>query len=143
MVTSATSNANEIQRINPPTLMDATGYGFSQVVIAPAKGRTVYLSGQFGGTPDHVIAGDTVGAQMTAAFKNLRAAIDAAGAKPEHVVQIRIFIVGHREKYLEQLAEETIALFGAALPASSLIPVPRLALDDMLFEIEATLVIPE
>ena len=86
--------------------------------------------------------GDTVEEQMTAAFANLRAAISAAGAQPHHVVQIRVFIVGHREKYLLQVAAEAKALFGDALPASTLIPVPRLALDDMLFEIEATLFVP-
>ena len=134
--------ADEIQRMNPPALVDSAKWGFSQVVIVPTSGKTVFLAGQFSGNTEGIVTGDTVEEQMTAAFANLRAAISAAGAQPHHVVQIRVFIVGHREKYLLQVAAEAKALFGDALPASTLIPVPRLALDDMLFEIEATLFVP-
>ena len=88
------------------------------------------------------VVGETVIEQMRVAFANLRRAIDAAGAKPEHVTHIRVLIVDHREDYLEPLATEVRALFGQSLPASTLIPVPRLALDTMLFEIEATLFVP-
>ena len=136
-------NAETMQRINPETLIDSSAWGFTQVVVTPARGKTVYLSGQYGGDTEGNIVGSTVEEQMTQAFKNLKAAIAASGAGPEHVVKITVLIVGHREKYLQQLAEETQALFGDTLPASTLIPVPRLALDDMLFEIDATLFIPE
>ena len=142
-VTTLTVSAETMQRINPDTLIDSSSWGFSQVVVTPARGETVYLSGQYGGDQQGNIAGKTVEEQMTQAFNNLRAAIAASGASPEHVVKITVLIVGHREKYLPQLARETHELFGDALPASTLIPVPRLALDDMLFEIDATLFIPE
>ena len=140
---SVTVSAETMQRINPDTLIDSTAWGFTQVVVTPSKGKTVYLSGQYGGDSQGSITGMTVEEQMTTAFKNLKAAIAASGAGPEHVVKITVLIVGHREKYLPQLARETQALFGDTLPASTLIPVPRLALDDMLFEIDATLFIPE
>jgi enamine deaminase RidA (YjgF/YER057c/UK114 family) len=38
---------------------------------------------------------------------------------------------------LEPLTAECLEFFGSALPAQTLVPVPRLALDGMLFEIEA------
>lgn len=141
--TSLTVSAETMQRINPETLIDSSAWGFTQVVVTPKKGKTVYLSGQYGGDPQGNIVGETVEEQMTQSFKNLKAAIAASGAGPEHVVKITVLIVGHSEKYLPQLTEETLALFGDTLPASTLIPVPRLALDDMLFEIDATLFIPE
>jgi enamine deaminase RidA (YjgF/YER057c/UK114 family) len=132
----------EIKRINPETLLDTSGYGFSQVVVAPNNGRTVYLSGQFSGNTKGEVLGKTVKEQMYVAFGNLKHAIEASGAKPEHVVKIQVLIVNHKEEYTHTLQEELSKLFGDHLPASTLIPVPRLALDNMLFEIDATLVIP-
>ena len=137
------STGNSIRRINPPTLLDATGYGFSQVVIPEPGNRLAFISGQFSGNPRGVVRGKTVEAQMAFAFKNLEAAIAAAGGTPADVVQIRVLIVDHREEYLAPLSKHIIALFGDTLPASTLIPVPRLALDDMLFEIEAAISIPQ
>jgi len=132
-----------IQRLNPAGLFDTSPYGFSQVVTVPSTGKTVFVSGQFSGEIEGNVVGETVEEQMKLCFNNLRTAIYAAGAKPEHVVQIRVLIVDYREKYLIPLERQVQALFGDALPASTLIPVPRLALDDMLFEIEATLFVPE
>ena len=135
--------ADEIKRINPDGVVDASVFGFSQGVLVPAKGNYVFASGQFGGDVNGVLVGETMGAQMKQAFKNLKAVIKASGAKPEHVVQIRVLIVDHNESYVKPLRDEISSLFGNDLPASTLIPVPRLALDGMLFEIEATLFVPE
>ncbi|CAM3839235.1 RidA family protein [Parendozoicomonas haliclonae] len=131
-----------IKRINPDNLVDTRQFGFSQIVITPPSGHTVYISGQFAGDEDGNLIGKTVEEQMQQSFKNLKTAIKASGAKPEQVVQIRVLIVDHQMKYLEPLERELSGLFGKKLPASTLIPVPRLALDGMLFEIEATLFIP-
>lgn len=87
--------------------------------------------------------GATVEEQMSHCFENLRLIIEEAGASSAQIVQIRSLIVNHEEKFLEPLYNHVIALCGSHLPASTLIPVPRLALDDMLFEIEATLYMPE
>lgn len=134
---------SSIKRINPAGVVDSSVYGFSQGVIAAAKGRYVFASGQFGGDENGNLVGDTMQSQMQQAFKNLKAVITGAGAVPEQVVQIRVLIVDHNESYLEPLHSEISALFAEHLPASTLIPVPRLALDGMLFEIEATLFMPE
>jgi len=123
--------------------VDSRPYGFSQIVLVPANGSTVFVSGQFSGNTQGKVMGETVEEQMAVSFANLRIAIEEAGARPEHVVQIRVLIVNHQEAYLQPLERESRALFGGHLPASTLIPVPRLALDAMLFEIEATLFVPD
>ncbi|NEP03428.1 MAG: RidA family protein [Okeania sp. SIO2G4] len=132
-----------IQRLNPSGLFDTTPYGFSQVVTVPSTGKIVFVSGQFSGDLEGNVLGNTLEEQMHLSFQNLRTAIEAAGAKSEHVVQIRVLIVDYQEEDLILFQREIQELFGDALPVSTLIPVPRLALDDMLFEIEATLFIPE
>ncbi len=78
---------------------------------------------------------------MRQAFTNLAAALSAAGATPEHVVKLTVFIVDHDQSKLGPLMEATTGLFGSGLPAQTLVPVPRLALDGMLFEIEAIAVV--
>ncbi len=137
-MTMANISAEEIQRINPKGVVDSRIFGFSQGVIAPADGHYVFVSGQYAGDENGVLVGDTMAAQMKQSFLNLKRVIEASGAKPGHVTQIRVLVVDHKESYLELFHREVTALFGDELPASTLIPVPRLALDGMLFEIEAT-----
>lgn len=136
------TSPSHIVRLNPETIIDSRPYGFSQIVTAPANARTVYISGQFSGNQDGEVQGSTVADQARIAIDNLRLAIEAAGARPEHVVKIQLLIVDHDESKLEAVIPLVTGLFGLHQPASTLIPVPRLALDGMLFEIDATLVVP-
>lgn len=143
MVSTSLANAAEIERLNPPTLLDTSGYGFNQVVVAPANSKMVFLSGQFSGDLKGQVQGKTVVEQAAIAFENLRLGIEASGAKPEHVLKIQVLVVDHDESKVQAIHEQITKLFGEHLPASTLIPVPRLALDAMLFEIDATLAIPQ
>jgi len=89
------------------------------------------------------IVGDTMEEQIDFAFKNVKSALEASGAKPEHVVQIVMLMVDYDESYLSLVQKERLEFFGNDnLPASTLIPVPSLAIDGMLFEIQVTAVIP-
>jgi len=137
------AQAEGLERINPPTIVDTSPWGFSQVVVAPSSAKTVYISGQFSGDKEGNVLGKTVGKQAELAFDNLRKAIEASGGKPEHVVKIQVLVAGHGEDKLHAIGEQISKLFGEHLPASTLIPVDRLALDGMLFEIDATLAIPQ
>jgi enamine deaminase RidA (YjgF/YER057c/UK114 family) len=123
--------------INPDGLFDPAPYGFSHVV---KTGALVFIAGQGG---ELASGGYAVGyeAQVRQAFHNLRVALHAAGAEPRHVVKITTLIVDHDEGKLGALAEAVRDLFGTHLPAQTLVPVPRLALDAMLFEVEAIAVI--
>lgn len=74
---------------------------------------------------------------------NLLIAIEAAGGEPSQVAKLSVLIVDHSEQRLGVLGEELERAFGTEMkPACTLIPVPRLALDGMLFEIDAVLVLP-
>jgi enamine deaminase RidA (YjgF/YER057c/UK114 family) len=50
-------------------------------------------------------------------------------------------VVDHDMAKLEVLTRAVKETFGEALPAQTLIPVPRLAIDPMLFEVEAVVVL--
>lgn len=132
----------EIDRINPADLVDTSMFGFSQVVSAPSSFRRVYISGQFSGDLQGNVLGKTTAEQAKIVFDNLRKAILAADAKPEHAVKITVLVVDHDQSKLASIQEGVEGLFGEHLPASTLIPVPRLALDEMLIEVDVTLEVP-
>ena len=82
-------------------------------------------------------------AQVRQAFANLRTALHAAGAAPRDVARLTVLVVDHSPERLGTLGTALRDCWaGAPLPACTLIPVPRLALDGMLFEVDATAVLP-
>lgn len=126
--------------LNPPGLYDATKY-YSHLAIAPA-GTTIYVAGQVGVDADRKIAGDKR-AQIERAVANLGTALAAAGAAPKDVVKITVYSVDHGDADLGPIGAATQRLFaGGPMPPSTLVPVPRLASSDLLFEIDAIAVLP-
>jgi enamine deaminase RidA (YjgF/YER057c/UK114 family) len=58
--------------------------------------------------------------------------------EPKDVLKITILIVDHNQEKLKIWTEETNKIWkNDQLPASTLIPVPKLALDNMLIEVDA------
>ena len=128
--------------INPAGLYDPCPNGYSHVVVADlaAPARLVYLAGQGGEDVNGVLSEDFA-TQVAQALANLRTALDAAGASLAHVAKVSALIVDHNEEKLAIFSTALRTAWGdAPPPACTLIPVPRLALDGMLFEIEATAV---
>ena len=129
--------------INPPGLYDPRANGYSHVAVVPAQCRTLYIAGQGGENP----AGDLIpdfDAQLHQAFANLHTALRAAGAGMHHVAKLTVLVVDHTEQRLASFSRAARKAWpDGAAPACTLIPVPRLALDGMLIEIEATAVVSE
>ncbi|NJR72536.1 MAG: RidA family protein [Scytonema sp. CRU_2_7] len=101
----------------------------------------VYIAGQGGEDKNANLVSKDFTGQLKHAFANLRTALSAVGVSPEHVVKTTVLIVDHNETKLQQLIAEVQAMWGNKAPACTLIPVPRLALDGMLFEIDAVAVV--
>jgi enamine deaminase RidA (YjgF/YER057c/UK114 family) len=117
---------------------------FSQVVAGPRLGTPVYISGQVAFDRDGQIvgAGDMT-RQMEHSFANLRAAIAAAGGRPEYVTRLMVFVVDFRPEHLKSLFASIRAHFPAdRMPANTLLGVSRLAREGLLFEVQADMVIP-
>ena len=125
----------ELQFINPPELNDPSTYGFTQAVIVPSGFRLVYIAGQGGADRNGNYGSFTE--QLEQSFANLHTALTAVGAKPEDVVKITILSVEHNEEKLKLISQKRNSFWSNHKPASTLIPVPRLASDRMLFEIDA------
>lgn len=123
--------------INPVGLYDPTPNGYSHVAALKPGARVAFVAGQ-GGENEKGALPETFEAQVSQAFGNLLVALKAAGAEPRDVAKLTVLIVDHSEEKLHLLGRALDRCFGPdPKPACTLIPVPRLALDGMLFEVEA------
>jgi enamine deaminase RidA (YjgF/YER057c/UK114 family) len=89
------------QIVNPEQL--ARPVGFAHAVI-PAAGKTIYLGGQGGMNPSGELVGEGLVEQFNAAAENIVTALRAAGAAPEHLVSMQIFVTD-ADEYRRSLAE--------------------------------------
>lgn len=138
--TSANENDRKLTIVNPQRLYDPSPNGYSTAVITPRGGRVAYISGQGGQDSTGALSPD-FDVQVAQAYANLRTALDAIGARPDQVAKLTVFVVDHDMSKLEVLTRNVKELFGEALPAQTLIPVPKLAIDPMLFEVEAVVIL--
>ncbi|MBY3383129.1 RidA family protein [Rhizobium laguerreae] len=140
--TATTANEDHLKLtiVNPKNLYDPSPNGYSTAVIVPRQGRLAYISGQGGQDSTGALSPDFA-VQVKQAYANLRTALDALGAKPDQVAKLTVFVVDHDMSKLEVLTKNVKDMFGEALPAQTLIPVPKLAIDPMLFEVEAVVVL--
>lgn len=117
------------------------GSTFSNVVTTTHAGvTTIYVSGQVG-IADGEIPED-FGRQVEYTFANLRRQLQAAGASPEDVVQIRTYIVGISSERVSAYNAARVAFFPQRnRPASTMVGVPGLVIPALLVEVEAVAVI--
>jgi enamine deaminase RidA (YjgF/YER057c/UK114 family) len=122
---------------NPPGLYDPRANGYSHVAALPADARLIFIAGQGGENSAGDLSPD-FSSQARQAITNLSIALTSQGARLEQVFKLTLLIVDHDEHRLEIWTREAKAAWGEqGLPVCTLIPVPRLALDGMLIEIDA------
>lgn len=134
--TTTTASDLKLTIVNPENLYDPTPNGYSTAVIVPAGARVAYISGQGGQDATGSLSPDFA-VQVKQAYANLRSALDALDAKPDQVAKLTVYVVDHDMSKLGVLTQNVKEMFGDTLPAQTLIPVPKLAVDPMLFEVEA------
>ena len=137
---TATEKDRKLTIVNPQTLYDPSPNGYSTAVITPPGARVAYISGQGGQDATGGLSPDFA-VQVKQAYANLSAALEGIGAKPNQVAKLTVYVVDHDMSKLEVLTKSVKKMFGEALPAQTLVPVPKLAIDPMLFEVEAVVVL--
>ena len=121
---------------SPATLPPPTGYSH---IAKVNKGTLVYVAGQVSADASGKLVGEgDLGAQSEQVFKNLKLALEAAGATMADVVKMNTYLVAEvsqddlpkmravRERYMSKEKP----------PASTLVVVSRLARPGWLIEIE-------
>jgi enamine deaminase RidA (YjgF/YER057c/UK114 family) len=130
-----------LQLLNPAGLYDSSPNAYSQVAIVPQGQRLAFISGQGGDNPDGSFSPDFA-TQAASAFRNVGLALAGIGATPRSVAKITVLIVDHDMEKLRIMQAAQRVLFGDHYPAATLIPVPCLALPQMLIEVEAVAALP-
>jgi enamine deaminase RidA (YjgF/YER057c/UK114 family) len=128
-----------LECINPKDL--PTPEMYTQVVVATGS-KLAFISGQ---QPEDIhgkLVGDgDFAAQAGLAFGNLGRALAAAGARPEQVCKITIYIVDYkRDEHLPIIEEAQIALFGDHKPANVVVGIAMMS-PGYLIEVDAIAII--
>ena len=135
---AAQGRSPQIKRTNPPTLSTPTGYTHVVEVSGPAK--TIYISGQIAlDRNGNLVGGADMKAQAEQVFKNLEAALAAAGAKFSDVVKMNTYTTDMSQ--VQAVRDVRNRYFGNVTPASTLVQVVHLARPDLLLEVEAIAVV--
>jgi enamine deaminase RidA (YjgF/YER057c/UK114 family) len=124
---------------NPAGLHDPAGFGYSHLAGTP---DLVFVAGQYASGPDGHVPSADFAEQVELSFANLGTALAAAGLGFEHVARLGTYIVDHDEAKLGALLRVITRIWGERPPAQTLLGVARLALPDMLFEVDAVAVRP-
>ncbi|HEY8581821.1 MAG TPA: RidA family protein [Capillimicrobium sp.] len=128
-----------VECINPVGL--ARPQTYTQVVVA-AGTRLVFVAGQVAeDAHGQLVGAGDLGAQARQAFDNVGVALRAAGARPEDVAKLTIFVVDLSEAHLPAIEAARAAALGDHKPADALIGVQALAHPGCLIEVEATAVV--
>ena len=139
---SSAEGAGSVRFINPDSLNNNPA--FSNVVVVEGNLKTVHIGGQdaINASGEIVGKGDIV-AQVEQILANVRAALEAGGARPEHIIKWNIYVVEG------QPLQEGFGAFQNAWPevpnppAITMAFVSGLAHPDFLVEMDAVAVVPQ
>jgi enamine deaminase RidA (YjgF/YER057c/UK114 family) len=130
-----------LELINPEDLPRPETY--TQVVIARGT-RLVFVSGQEPEDVDGILVGlGDLQVQARQVFANLGRALAAAGARPDHVARITIYVVDYRrDEHLPVIERARVELFGDHKAADVVVGVAALS-PGYLIEVDAIAVIDD
>jgi enamine deaminase RidA (YjgF/YER057c/UK114 family) len=141
MTTAGSGTVGKVEFLNPDGLN--RNPAFSNVAVVSGPVRTVYVGGQDAIDSDGTIVGvGDIGAQTEQVLRNLRTALDAAGAGPEHVVKWNIFIVDGQDVAAGYAAFQRVWGDRPDPPVITAAIVKGLAHPDFLVEMDAIAVVP-
>ena len=103
-------------------------------------GRTVYVASQLALDSTGALVGADLRAQAERAFANLATVLRAAGALPQDVVALTIYVVNYRSADLATIRDAGAAYFGPNPPIATLLGVQALARERALLAVGATAV---
>lgn len=131
-------NKETFKIINPSTLYNPTPNAYSHVAVVQNLNNIIHVAGQ-GGEDSKGELSSNFQEQATQVFHNIQHALTAADAKISDIAVLRVLIVDHSDEKHQILIKVMQNLWkNHPFPACTLIPVPRLALERMLIEVEAT-----
>jgi enamine deaminase RidA (YjgF/YER057c/UK114 family) len=141
MTKGASAAGGRVEFLNPDGL--PRNPAFSNVVVVSGPVRTIYIGGQdaVDGEGNIVGIGD-IAAQTEQVLRNLRTALAAAGAEPEHVVKWNVLVVEGQDFASGYAAFQRVWGDRPNPPVITAALVKGLAHPDFLVEMDAIAVVP-
>jgi 2-iminobutanoate/2-iminopropanoate deaminase len=130
----------DVRCSNPPGM--STPAAYHHVVEVNGPHRTIYVAGQTGADATGKVAPD-FRAQAVQVFENIKTALASVGGSFDNVVKLTSYLT-NIEANAPEYRQVRASYFTnrSALPASTLLQVPRLANPAYLLEVEVIAVLP-
>jgi enamine deaminase RidA (YjgF/YER057c/UK114 family) len=128
--------------INPESLGAPSGY--SHGLLADANGKLLFISGQIAWNEKQKIVSDDFVEQFDRALANVVTVIRDAGAQPQHLVRLVVYVTNKIEyrARTREVGERYRKYMGKHFPAMVLVEVAGLLDDLAKVEIEGMALIP-
>ena len=140
-IREATATGGRVEYLNPDGLPRSPA--FSNVAVVSGNVRTIYVGGQDAVDADGNIVGiGDIAAQTEQVLRNLRTALEAAGAGPEHVIKWNVLIVDGQDFASGYAAFQREWGDRPNPPVITAAVVNGLARPELLVEIDAIAVVP-
>jgi enamine deaminase RidA (YjgF/YER057c/UK114 family) len=139
---NSVGGAGSVRYINPDSLNKNPA--FTNVVVVEGNVKTVHIGGQdaVNASGEIVGKGDIV-AQTEQVLANVRAALAAGGAGPEHIIKWNIYVVEGQSLQAGYAAFQNAWPQTPNPPAITGVFVSALAHPDFLVEMDAVAVVPQ
>ena len=132
----------EVTYINPEGLLKNPA--FTNVVTVTGPAKTIYIGGQDAvDASGNIVGKGDLKAQTEQILKNIQAALEAAGARPEHVVKWNIYVLQGQSVQEGYAAFQSVWGTAPKPPVITVVFVAGLGHPDFLAEIDAIAVVPE
>ncbi|MGJ3263321.1 MAG: RidA family protein [Salinarimonas sp.] len=124
-----------VTRLNPTDLPNSGSIGYSQISISE-PGRLAFVSGQVAWRPEGGAVPQALESQAAIVVANLRHALAALGARPDDIVQMRIFALDLRPEAQATIMGALAGFLDGAKPSLTGVGVAALATPELQLEIE-------
>ena len=130
-----------LEVVQPPHFARPRGYANGIIT----RGPLLHVAGQVGWEANGSFASAEFAPQFARALDNVLDVVRAAGARPEHVARMTVYVtsVAEYKGALPALGEIWKSRFGKHYPAMALVCVAGLVEDGALVEIEAVAALPD
>ena len=135
-------SASSVTRLNPSTMLDATGIGNSQISVVEA-GRLAFVAGQTATRRDGGPVPRDLPSQARSVALQLRAALQALKAAPRDVIAFRMYVVNGTPDRFEEAWQPIHEMLDGEMPSGTAIGVQALWTPDLQIEVEMTVRVPE
>jgi enamine deaminase RidA (YjgF/YER057c/UK114 family) len=115
---------------------------FTHVIMAKGS-KMVFIAGQVAEDDGKLVGAGDMGAQSRQVFANIGRCLKAAGARPDQVTKLTIFVANYKRDYLPQIEEGRVLLFGNHKPTDTLVGVAALSHPDYMLEVDAVAVVAD